>query len=105
MGAGAPHRLGSSNKMCVDNGWGFVMAGVVSTTIPRRYLTSAEAAVFAGYRSVSAIRKAVERGALVPAGRRGRTYTFAIEELERFMTGRSPVEVSGGQLGVEMRSE
>src|SRR5262245_48708870 len=54
----------------------------------RRYLTTAEAAAFCGM-TQSALRKAAYRGQVRPAGKRGGAgkNTWAIEELERFMTG------------------
>ena len=55
----------------------------------RPYLTSAEAALYCGFKTIGGIQQAVRRGKLKPAGRRGGTgtYVFAREDLDAFLTG------------------
>ncbi len=55
----------------------------------RPYLTSAEAAIYCGFKTIGGIQQAVRRGKLKPAGRRGGTgtYVFATEDLDLFLTG------------------
>lgn len=55
----------------------------------RPYLTSAEAAIYCGFKTIGGIQQAVRRGKLKPAGRRGGTgtYVFAREDLDSFLTG------------------
>lgn len=53
------------------------------------YLTTLEAAIYCGFRTTGAIRKAVKDGRLVSAGRRGGNgmHVFLRAELDRFLTG------------------
>jgi hypothetical protein len=52
-------------------------------------MTTAAAAVYCGFRSASALRKAKLEGRVRPAGRRGGrgTWMWAREELDRFLRG------------------
>jgi len=66
-----------------------------------RYLTSREAAIYLGFKSTSAIRKAVFDGRLRPIGRRGGrgTHLFTIAELDRFARGDPPATVGSDRPG------
>lgn len=57
---------------------------------PDALLTTREAALFCGFRSASALRKAKVEGRIRPAGRRGGrgTLVWEVGELRRFMLGR-----------------
>jgi hypothetical protein len=63
-----------------------------SQPVPRRYLTTREAAIYCAFKTTGAIRKAVMEKRLVPAGRRGGTGTlmFRVEDLDAFLEGRKP---------------
>jgi hypothetical protein len=50
------------------------------------YLTTAEAADYLRYRSASAVRTLKLRGLLCPAGKRGTTDLYRLEDLDRFVT-------------------
>jgi hypothetical protein len=65
------------------------------------YLTSREAAIYLGFKSTSAIRKAVFDGRLHPIGRRGGrgTHLFTIAELDRFARGDPPATVGSDRPG------
>lgn len=52
----------------------------------RRLLSTEEAAAYAGVTS-AALRVAASRGAVSPAGRRGRSLTWAVEDLDAWMVG------------------
>jgi hypothetical protein len=56
-----------------------------------RYLTTAQAAAYCGFKTPSAIRKAKQLGLLIPAGQRagGRTNVYRREDLDAFMVGRA----------------
>ena len=54
-----------------------------------KYLTTREAAVYLRYKGTSGVRELVRRGALKPAGRRGKTYLFLVDDLDIFATGKT----------------
>ena len=56
--------------------------------VPVKYLTTAKAAVYLGYKSPSAVRTLKMRGLLRPDGRRGRSGTdmYLITTLDRFLS-------------------
>ena len=78
----------------------------------RRYLTTAEAAEYCGYKTPGALRKAKLEGRIKPAGRRGGgngAMSWSVDDLDAFMRGEAPrreVNVNG-HLGnaVEVRDE
>src|SRR5258708_3804843 len=57
-----------------------------------RYLTTAAAALYCGFKTTGALRKAAREGRITPAGRRGGsgTWMWAIKELDRFLRGEAP---------------
>jgi len=61
------------------------------------FLTTKEAAEYLRYRSASAVRTLKMRGLLVPAGKRGKTYVYRIEDLNRFIENGNSGRIVSGQ--------
>ena len=68
-------------------------------SVARRLLTTAEAVEYCGFKSVSGLHKAHERGRVSPAGRRGGTgtYMWRISDLDRYLSKQS--ENDDGRMG------
>ena len=66
---------------------------------PSRLLTTRMAAVYCGFKSTSALRKAKLEGRITPVGRRGGrgTLMWKREELDRYLRGEVPASLSDGR--------
>src|SRR5579871_7000665 len=61
------------------------------------YLTTAEAAAYLRYHSPSAVRTLKMKGLLRPAGRRGCTDLYRIDDLDHFVASQGPRIMVGGR--------
>ena len=73
----------------------------MSTPLQRTFLTTREAAAYVGFKTTSAIRKALLEGRIHPVGRRGGNgpWMFEVSELNRFLRGEPFATVAGEHSG------